>query len=292
MTRQMRVMLAILMVAVALCGCIRSRKEFALFAQAGKTYAAAEDALLTAAGDAQVDSTSWSLIAEKVDAAKTGKTVEKQLYDDWTQEDEKRLKTIADLRAQARLLGRYFTQLGDLATSDAPERVQKAIEGTIASLTELGAPQEAGVSAVPSVAGVATDWWIRAALRHELEKRKDLIRLELAAHRKLVERVKGQIAQALTKSNEIQVDGLVLAPLRSANPINESVKWVALRHEMVNLPVSVAELDKAAHAATELSETFDSLVSGKLTMARLNALMTDVEALLSIAEKIKSGSVK
>src|SRR5262249_48653769 len=117
-------------------GC-RSSKEFANLAQSGTTYAAALDNLLVATINIEIDTTSEKLLQDDDLSNQT-----QQLYENLSNEDEKLLKIVTQLRQHVQLLSGYFGLLYELATSDAPDRAKKAIgdnsSGIIGNLNTIG----------------------------------------------------------------------------------------------------------------------------------------------------------
>lgn len=275
----------VLVVVFALgAGCATPpRSEFSTFAQAGSGYATAVDQLLIAAGTAQVDATSWALVAEKTDT-----DMDYNTYKTRNEADLARLEQIGRLRLHAQLLSRYFGLLEALATSDAPQRTKTAIEGVITQVKSLNLQLPTSVSALPSIAQFAVDLKIRAALREELENRKETIRSELFLQEALLKELSGQITHALNLNKQIQESNLVVDPLVQKTSLANPEQWVSTRRRVVYMSVTLQEIDNASRVATKLREAFEGLLSGEVTIGRLNALITDIEALLAIAETIKS----
>ncbi|MCI5145200.1 MAG: hypothetical protein D3923_06630 [Candidatus Electrothrix sp. AR3] len=275
--------------AFLLTGCATpQRSEYAAFAQAGSGYAQAVDKLLVVAGKAQVDSSSWIFVINK----DTFGVVSEKSYNDLTDQDKKRLQIIRDLQNHARLLGKYFDQLNYLATSDAPERTKKSIEGLITNMTELVPQLNASYpdvfKALPQITDMAVDIKIRGALREELNTRQKVIRRQLVIQERLLKRLRADITKALTDEASIKEDLFVKGPLLDKKPLAKTEAWVAKRHEVIYLlPVTVAELDSAGEAAENMKEAFEILLSGKDAMSRINALITDIESILAVADAVK-----
>jgi len=259
------------------------RSEFMAFAQAGSGYAVAVDKLLVAAGAAQVDSTSWTLIVEKQTTAMDEKTYAKR-----SRQDLCRLEQIARLRQQAQLLGRYFGLLESLATSDAPDRTKTAIEGVVAGLAKLKNELPAAATALPDVGRVVVDLKIRAALREELHSRQEIIREHLRIQEQLLKELADQVKHALEISKDSQEQTLILDPIVSSKGLRSPENWVSTRRRILLTPLTIAELEAASHSAAKLREAFEGLITGEVTAGRMNAVLTDIEGLLSIAETIGS----
>jgi hypothetical protein len=272
------------LILVLMVGCATpSRTEFSTFAQAGGGYATAVDKLLVAAGTAQVDSTSWSLVAEKVDTGMDETTYKKK-----NTEDLARLDEIGRLRQHAQLLGQYFGLLEALATSDAPQRTQNSIEGIMEAIRGLNLQLPTGMSALPPIGQLAADLKIRTALREELENRKETIRLELLIQEALLKKLSEQIKHALNLDKRVQEDTLVIDPLVEKKPLEKPEQWISTRQRIVYITSTIQEIGSASQAATKLREAFEGLLAGEITIGRLNALITDIEAMLAIAETIRS----
>lgn len=270
-------------ISALMIGCATPPKsEFATFAQVGTGYAVAVDKLLSAAGTAQVDSTSWTLVVERRVTGMDDKT-----YSDKNRSDLSRLEQISRLRQHAQLLGQYFGLLEALASSDAPERTKASIEGIVSELNNLRQGMPPLVSALPQIGSVAVDFKIRLALREELDKRKDVIREHLTIQEQMLQELNKQIKHALSLSKEAQEQILVIEPILSKTSLKDSEEWVSTRRRVVYTSLTIDELGKARQAATKLREVFEGLISGEATIGRLNALITDIESMLSVAEAIK-----
>lgn len=282
MSLHRRFLICAIFIASVVAGCATPRSEFSTFAKAGGAYAVAVDRLLLAAGTAQVDSSSWSMVAGKED---TG--MNEGSYSKINQADLDRLNQIERLRLHAQLLGQYFGMLEALATSDSPQKTKDAIEGIITSLQGLNMGLPQGVEALQALGELAADLAIRKALYEELKKRKETIRAELFIQEKLLKILKDQITHALKNLKQNQEYTLVKKPLFGTEPLTNPEKWVSTRQRVVYMTVTVEELSKASRAATKLREAFEGVISGEVTIGRLNALISDIEGLLAIAKAIK-----
>lgn len=277
------------------CGLLTTppKSEYVDFAQAGSGYADAVGKLLVAAGKAQVDATSWTLVANKKD---TG-PVTNATYEQKTKDDTERLAVIKRLRDHAWLLGNYFGHLEALATSDSPDRTKGAIQGVMKGIShlskELNASYPDVFNALPQLASIAVDAKIRGALRDELDARKDVIRKELQIQEAVLTVLEGQISHALTLAKEIKEQDVVLAPLQipcaednKPCPLEKPEEWVAKRHAVVYMATTVEEVNSARKAAKKMREAFEALLSGEETKGRINALIIDVESILAVTEAI------
>jgi len=271
--------------ALAISGCA-SAQPYAEFAKAGTAYSGALDKLLVAAGNVQLDKTSETLISLHDVSPPKLEDVEKK-----NKLDEDRLKLIGDLRTHARLLAKYFAALADLATTDAPDRAaastKTAFENlnnfskSVSSSTVVSQP-EAGASLTKLVVGGA----IRAELRAELEARKDAIRQELLLQDALIKTLASQIGSGLESSNKNRMTRLVIEPLTAPKKLSREEKdqLVIDRRGILSASTTVAELGEATKAVASLRQSFEALVEGRLTLAGINSLLADVDAVVSVAE--------
>jgi hypothetical protein len=279
---------------VALAGCLLSltaacdsQRRYAGLAHLGSLYADALDRLLVAASDISVDATSERLLQDRqlslVDSAS---------YRKLSDIDVERLKILNGLRGHAQLMGRYFAALNDLASSDAPRRAGAATDGTIDNLNALG-QQLRGSNLIPaksvftSLTKIVVGGAIRGALRDELSRRGETIRIELKTQEELLRALAADVKHDLTITKAIREQRLVIDPLVSPNPIANPDAWIANRRAVLNLTSSADELATASTAVGKLREAFESLMSGRLDADRISGLEGDFQALLALAETVK-----
>jgi hypothetical protein len=277
--------LAIVLLGAAGCA---STQEYAGFAVAGSNYAAALDRLLVASRDATVDATSNRLLQ---DDALTNLTLEQ--YRQLADGDRSRLEVIEGLRLHADLLGRYFRTLSRLTDSSAPAEVKNALASTVAGLNGvsrglhasglLSDPAKAAIGAIGEVVIAAR---IRGALREELQMRQTTLRRELALQEELLAALGQSIAHDLLISIQAREGRDVIAPLRAEEPIADADRWVATRRSVLLAEPKVAELQNASRAAKEMREAFEDLLSGRLSGARLNGLVAELDPMIAIAEHL------
>lgn len=287
-----QMMIMLLASAILIAGC-KSRKEYANLAQAGTVYAAALDNLLVATVNIAVDTNSERLLQ---DDALSNQTL--QQYRSISDQDEKLLNTIKQLRQHVHLLSRYFGLLYELATLDAPERAQKAIgdksSGVIGNLNKVGNElrrSELITDGVAAAAGPITNvivgGMIRKALKDELNVRKDTIRKELLLQEQLLEALSQRITDDLTTTQKTREQRLVIDPLIAPTPIPKPDDWVNARRSVMTMKLTSEQLKSASETVKKLREAFEDLAKCTLTLDRVNSLLTDFDALLSIAEKLR-----
>lgn len=260
-------------------GCEQA-KQYAGFAQLGSTYAAAVDKLLVAAGNIKIDATSEQLLANKKLATPTLSD-----YRAMSEVDLERLQSLGKLRAHVKLMGRYFSAMSDLATSTAPDRAATAAAGAAKGLQDLKLPADKAVS---PLAKLVVSSVIRGELRKELEARQETIRKELSLQEELIKDLAAILQQDLKTTSQKVENRVVIEPLIATAAISKPDAWVSDRRKVLLLTTLPDELETASAAVKKLREAFEDLVVGKLTIDRVNSLLTDFGAVLSIAETIKT----
>ena len=275
--------LAVVVVALG-AGCCAPKEEYAAFALAGTKYTAAVGELLDAAGAAQVESTSWALVADNADKEPPQLTVEH--YRKKAEADRKRLELVLRLQEHARLLGRYFALLGQLAASDAPEETSKALEEVAVRLTTV--EKQIQVPEVSAGLGrLAVDAGIHGALRRELESRQTVIRRELELQAVLLGHLQEQIEHAQQLRREIEESEVIIKPWQEKQPMSSPERWVARRTRLYTGATTAAMLGEARQASREMKEAFEALIAGKLTLARINAVIVQIDRLAEAAARLR-----
>ncbi|MGB5684252.1 MAG: hypothetical protein WBM35_00455, partial [Candidatus Electrothrix sp.] len=243
---------------------------------------------LIAAGQVQVDNTSWRLVEFNRKFPVPDEEYQKQ-----TNADVERLTVIRGLRSHAKELAKYFGKLNSLTTTDATERTSTSIDGVVNNLTVLSTTLRASTpeafSSLPPLAEIVVDRRIRKILREELEKRKDTIREELRVQEVILNVLKKDIAHVLALSKNIRERTLILEPLQTGSPLAKPEEWVEKRRKVMYLQEQVEELSAAQNIACNMTDTFNSLLSGNMdSLTRINMLLDDIEDLSTIADAIKS----
>jgi hypothetical protein len=282
----LKVELAMFVLLVQFATGCTSTQEYARFAQAGTTYSAAVDRLLVAAAQTGLDATSERLLQDDRLSNQDLKS-----YRKLSGVDEERLVIIGRLRAHARLLSQYFQSLSELATSDAPQRAQQAVEGITNGLNKLGnalrgSDLVSNKDAFAAVTKFAIGFAIRASLKDEFNKRKETIQVELKTQEEMLKALSEAIQHDLTITNQAREQRLVIDPLIATTPIAKPDEWISNRRMVLTSQTTIAELGRASQAAGELRNVFEDMVAGKLDLPRVNALLIDLESVLSVAEAI------
>jgi hypothetical protein len=177
--------------------------------------------------------------------------------------------------------------MSDLATSTAPDRAATAASGAAKGLQELGLKLPAD-KAVSPLAKLVVSSVIRGELRKELEARQETIRKELALQEELIKNLAAILQQDLKTTSEKVENRTVIEPLIATAAISKPDAWVSDRRKVLLLTTLPDELETASAAVKKLREAFEDLVAGKLSVDRVNSLLTDFGAVLSIAETIRT----
>jgi len=278
-------LIIILFAALGLTDCASTR-QYSRFAHVGSIYTAVLDRVLVVAGKVEIDANSERLLQD--DALSNRSLAD---YRAVSKVDVDNLKTISVLRAHGRLLGRYFSLLNDLATSDAPDRTKAAIDGTVVNLNQLGATLRgselmANAEAPGTAAKLVVAFGIHVVLREELGRRKETIEEELKTQEVLLPALAKAIETDVRMVNDLREERWVIEPLIAKAPISNPDEWVTRRRTVLTAEGTVGELRSAAGAARELRESFEDLVRGTLTLDRLNDVLTDLEATLALIEVV------
>jgi hypothetical protein len=279
--------------AIFTAGC-KSTKEYANLAKAGTTYASAIDNLLVATGEIQIDATSESLLQ---DAALSKLSLNQ--YQRLSNEDKRLLQVLKQLRVHVKLLSKYFGLMYELATSDAPDRAEKAIgdgsSGLIGNLNSVGTALRGSgfltgraAAAAGPITKLAVSGIIRGALRDELNARQLTIRRELELQERLLKALSDRITANLSNIQNQREQRLVINPLTSGTPIGNPDEWVSNRRSVLTMKLTAEQLGAASDDVKKLREAFEDLISGKLTLDRIDSLIADFDSLLTISEKLKA----
>jgi DNA-binding transcriptional MerR regulator len=283
----------ITIISASLISCGASQKEYQNFATAGKEYASALDLLLVSSGNYFVDANSEILLRE--DSQEPGK--DGKNYRRVTEKDEEWLKLIGQMRQHASLLKRYFLALESLATSNAPEQAKQTTERIFSQLNSVSnsiqgsrlVSPELG-SALSPIPQIILSQKIRGALRDELEQRKEAIYRELALESLVLKLLTIQMKNNLKIIQDNKENRAILEPYVAPKPIENPNAWVLERRDIRTMTLSIEALNNYTQASEEFKEAFKLILSDKFTMARANALLSDIESLLKVAEDLKKAT--
>lgn len=281
------VIIAIAIATTCLSAC-RSTDEYKKLAQAGTNYYNALNQLLDLAVETRIDESSEELLLQDRENNQTSDD-----YNDFSDSDRNRIDLINRLKKHNSLLSKYFKLLQDLAGSDAPDRTQTAIGGVVDNLNTIGKTLRTSnlienKEVFQGIGKLIVSSKIRGALKEELEKRNQTIMLELKTQQELLNALSTQIKGELKGIQDRQELRLVINPFLEPTPIADEDTWIATRRELLTQEVTAAELETASQALGDFQNIFQDFVEGRSSSGRINALLTDIENLLSVIEKLKT----
>lgn len=277
---------AFAVIAALTTGC-RSTDEYKKLANAGNKYTDAVNVLLDAASSTRVDTTSEQLLRNDRILNQTVADYEKL-----SKLDEERLEVIGKLRQHNKLLGNYFKLLNQLASSGAPTRAQGEIAGVVENLNKIGKElQGSDLITTPGlfqgITNLVVSSQIRGALRAELEKRSGTIMLELKIQEVMLKVLGDSMAQDAKLIRIAQEERFVIRPLTQDAAISDADTWIDTRRKLLIMEAKGKELNEASKALSNFQAVFQDFVEGKLSLARLNAFLQDVDTFLKLVEADK-----
>ena len=276
----------VVVIAALASGC-RSNTEYKKLTEAGNKYTLAVNQLLTTAGDIRIDATSEQLLK---DDRISNRSVDN--YTKLSQVDRDRLKVLNDIRIHNQLLQAYFSKLQELAHSDAPEQTKKEIDGIANNLNSIGKKLQgtnliANKAVFQGVANIIVDSQIRGAMREELEKRNKTILQELTIQQEILNALGDSMQQDVALIKSAQEQRLVIRPLIQPEPIVQQDEWIQTRKKILTMDRKIAELRQASTALGEFKDIYQASVQGKLSIARINGVLQDMDSFLALIEKNK-----
>jgi len=178
-----------------------------------------------------------------------------------------------------------------LSMNAEPQAAEKAI-GTIAdNLVFVGSDvrQKAKVI-LPPLGGLILNAKIEGALRRELELRKDTISKEIQTQKLVLELIADKSRGNLETIQNNQDQRLVYAPYLASKPIDNPDGWIAKRNSIRLMTLTVEGLAEANKISEEFNQGFISLLDGSLTIGRANAILSQIEKVITVAEELKKQS--
>jgi hypothetical protein len=285
--------IALMFTASVLFGCSgASNEDYARLAQAGNAYTTAMDKMLVTTGKMRVDATSEKLLENNALA-----DVSRKQYDDAEIPDDELLDTIDELRQQNRLLGRYFSIILELATSNAPQRASESVSSIGSSLEGITAKLAPSVSKpvsslLASLTKLAVSERIRGALRDELDQRQITIRKALYIEADLFQQLALDLQTSLNDVKRAKTNRLfnqLNAKELNKNP-DQAGAWIVTRRAITTKRISAQDLEEASKATEEMRHAFEDLLTDKLTASGVKNLLADIDSISKIADSINADS--
>ena len=290
--------LAIASLGASLVACDASFEEYQKFATAGKEYANALDTLLVTSGNYFVDAQSEQLLRDDLGDANLGELNKDRI--DYLQSNENAdrwLLLIGQMRQHTALIRRYFMALENLAISDTPAQAQQTTDNIFKQLNTLstdirGNPlvSEPLSSALSQIPQIILSEKIEGALKEELEQRKEAIYRELTIQELVLQLLTIQLRNDLKIIRDNQDHRLLLQPYVASEPIANSDEWIVKRRNLRTMTTSLEALNNASQSSQAFKESFRLLLEDKFTVGRANALLSDIDSLLNVAEELKKAT--
>jgi hypothetical protein len=270
-------------------GCTTARvDQFQRFAEAGVAYAGAIDALAGEAVNASIDADSAVLIRTREPLSETERRDTVLEHDTLLKE---RAALLGDIRRHAALLRAYFVALAQLAESDAPAAIALEAEALAESIDRLGAQigdQSVGGERIGdlagSAAGIVVGGFRAGALERELRARAPMLQRELELQRAAMQAIADEMQADLEAIINQQELTEVIDPYRSSGSLPRT--WARRRREILAAAPAAESVDAAATAAAALGQAFQALVERRYTLADSRAVLADVNAIVTLLERI------
>ena len=290
--KQMRRYL-ILLLLISVTSCVSTRvNQFAVFANAGRNYSKAMEALTMEAGKLAIDADNELLLKERehLTAEERG-----EIYLERSEALKGLLGSLQGIRQHTRLLERYFAALGALAASGSPAIITAELGSVMGSLSALRPQLEKasiGDASVADLLGSATPLVISGiksqALEHELRRNGPVIERELELQSALLKALSQQMAEDMELLLDLKDFDAVTRPFVEAATLGDP--WKAKRKELLTGFLSLDAVDKAATAAETLKKGFLELVEKRMGPTGWTPLFEDIHAMLDLAEMLRKQS--
>ena len=80
---------------------------------------------------------------------------------------------------------------------------------------------------------------------------------------------------------------MIIKPWQEKQPMSSPERWVAKRTRLYTGAMTTAMLGEARQASREMKEAFEALIAGKLTLARINAVIVQLDRLAEAAARLR-----
>ncbi len=277
-----------------LISCGASLEEYQKFASAGKKYASAIDTLLVTSGNHFIDANSEILL--RSDLQEPGKDLVE--YKNITELDDRWLVLIGNMRQHSDLIKSYFIAVENLSTSTNPDEAKQSTEKIFTKLNAAsnaikGSPLVSDKigSALSSIPQIILNQKIKGILREELVKRKEAIYKELVLQDLVLKLLTIQLKNNSMIIRDSKDNRTTLPSYTSKIPVSNPDDWIESRRNIRKITLSIEALDSSIQASEEFKEAFKLLLEDKFTIARANALLSDVESLLKVVDDLKKATI-
>lgn len=283
--------LIILLIFIGFTSCVSTRvNQFAEFAHAGRQYARAMEILTTEAGILAIETDSEELLDGRDLLSEEERSHQ---YVEHSEILKELLGILNDIREHIRLLERYFTSLGELANTEAPERISTELESVVNSLMKIRPRLEKGVigkasvntfigtSVPPLLSGIR-----QQALEQELQRHGKVIERELELQSALLKALSQQMSENLQYLQTLKESQAVAIPYMKAASLGEP--WKVRRKEIFTAYFTLDAVKKAEFAGESLRKCYLDLLEKRFGYENLTTLLTDIHAMVNLVDIIKT----
>jgi hypothetical protein len=273
-----------------LCSACGSTSHARKLATAGAAYGRATDALLGVTQETAVDADSARLLSE---AQGLSREERRALLEKHALVSE----TVADLtrlRRHARLLARYFEELGRMAENDADTAAADATGAAATALNALGKQLtgstllDAGERDLLSqTARLSVEAIRRRAIDRELSARAASIDREIQIQQTLLDAVRRKLRADLESVTTLGRARDVARPFVE-NTVGDPRGWIALRRGYILSAQDTDALKNASDAASKLRAAWKAFVDGRFDETARAGLMADIETMVAYAETVRA----
>lgn len=305
--RGVRLRAVALLAAALLASACAGPEPYRTLAQAGSSYAEATEQALTSYRATYLDGRSEQWLANEAegaaapDAAFTlqacaptrGPGADRRagaplLFARGQCQDIRIITAVARLTAHAKLLGRYFEAMEELAAHDAPARAGAAAKRIADGLTGIGETLNRTVpgqiAALPPIFQAGVGLMQRAALQNELRERGETIRRELRIQAKVLRWLDAEMKAEQANLWRLQYRRRIAVPLETRQAAAAGDRWVADRRALLLQTDQSSGVQNAEKALASLTEAYETLLRGGDADQQLGQLIADVNLMLDVVE--------
>ncbi len=263
-------------------------------ANSGAAYATALDTLMKWTEESAVDATSARALSEAIGVKDAAARV--RILDSQDQIAGSMVGELEKLRRHARLLGRYFEALGNLAENAADESASKAVVGSAQALAEVG--KELAVSdpltkaekdALGQAANLVVAGVRERAIGRELAARADVIDLQLRIHKDLLGALRGKLRADQQSVFDLGYARDVKEPFEEGQ-VGDARAWIEQRRGYLLMDKDLEALEKASRASSRLRSAWKAYVEGKFDAAAQRDALKEMDEAVALAETLEKAS--
>jgi len=289
--RRQRAGLLLAEALLLLASACASESHVRQLASSGSAYAAGLDTLLSATRESAADASSARALSEGQGVAEAAVRAEILAAQDAMAQSA--LAELEKLRRHARLLGRYFDALGDLADDAQDAAASRAAVGSADALANLGRElalsdrlTKAQKDGLGEAVHLAVSQVRNRALCEELEARGDLIDFQLRLHRALLDALRGKLRADRQSAAQLAYDRDVRQPFEEGR-VADARTWIADRRGYLLRDKDLAALERASDAASRLRSAWKACLEGGFDAAARRDALRQIDEAVALAGSIE-----